>query len=130
MVFARLAEGVAGHGRHLFRPQQPRGEFFARDAQFPHGGVHIERPARLEAGQPRAVEKVYHEQAALVVLVAHGLDHGEVVAEAVFERLDGGILGGGGGAQQGVLVDLEHGGVQFGRGAHEADAPARHGERL
>ena len=130
MVPARVAEGVPGDDGDLLRAQQPVGELLARDAQPLHRGIGVEGAARLEAGHPAMVEEVDDEAAALVVLGAHLLDGGEIVRKPVVQRGDGGVLGGARRAQQRVLVDLEHGGVQLGRRADEADAPAGHGERL
>ena len=130
MVFAARAEGVPGHHRDVLFFEQPVCELLARKPRRFHRGEDIERPARLETGETEIVHRLHEEAAALVVLRTHLLHRRKAVFEAPRKGGGCGVLRNARRAQDGVLVYFQHGGVDLGRGAGEAHAPARHGERL
>ena len=70
------------------------------------------------------IEGVDDVVASAGVFVAHGFDGGA----AIFEGFDGGVLGHGIGAEDGILMNFHHGIGEDGWGAGVADAEAGHGE--
>ena len=74
--------------------------------------------ATIRAGQANAAQALHQIAAAAVVLLPHLFN----VPVAVAHGLDGGVLAGGGGRHDSILVQAGHSGNDGGRGAGIAHA--------
>ena len=119
---ALAAEGGAGDDRDLLLEEEALGELLVVEAAARDAGEGVEGALRLDEVEAHLAAALDDQLAAAGVLA----DHAERVLFAALQRLDGGVLGGGGSGHHDVLVHLHHRVDQARRGADPAEAPAGH----